>query len=393
VGGCLPLAQDGLFIGMGVDEADICPHGKVDLDLGIVLYRCEPLSTLARDRRSHRVNATEGLGEFDFSQCRVLDYRSWFDWQRDPEQLRYVSEAHTWVQYSGDNDSGQGEGDDEWLFLRMDGLKAMGTTHVAITTHVFGCEKDPQADVKFADLEGAFLRFVAGVPHRKHFKTSETVGFVDLDEQFAQTGKYGGLAAVLFLEPDVAHKVGSVSGGRGGREHVVEDRVHLPKFGKHQSRVSRLDYARGTGHHWELVAMDLPLDRGKSLVALGDKAGPDAGCMQGVTEAVFKAPHIPENAEVAATYALMREAIGRGAAAAGSLEQELHMGLVHSANENMQYRYAKQGWRTSAIDKEAYRRRPETAEFLTEYTIAMSSGALGASTYCVEPAWIRSKAQ
>merc|ERR550537_1155348 len=237
IGGCMPVLEDALYVGMGIDEADMCGNDGVDLDLGIVLYQCAAQA------------GSDALGEFktDSRHCKILDHRSWYNW-------KLGSTAREWVMYSGDNQGGDGEGDDEWMFLRLDGIKqVVKATHVAITTHIYGCEKNKQADVKFSDLEGAFMRFVAGPADLNNFRSSETIGYVDLDAQFARTSKKGGLVAVLFLDSD-----GSKKGGEPAS-------LNLATVGTAQAQPDRHDVAAASGQHWQIVAMDLPLANGKEL--------------------------------------------------------------------------------------------------------------------------------
>merc|ERR1719238_2554237 len=140
-GTCVPELGDALYIGSGVTEADPCLPNGPDLDLGMIFYRCS----------SH----PEGMKVQSSSECKMLTYRTYGRWPNNHG-------IKQWVQYSGDNQDGEGGGDDEWLFIRLDAARKMGATHIAITSHVYGCTKSPNTDVSFGQLEGAFMRFAAG---------------------------------------------------------------------------------------------------------------------------------------------------------------------------------------------------------------------------------------
>jgi len=382
VGGCTPVLQDALYIGMGVDEADICPSGKADLDLGIVLYDCGP-------------QKGAGLGGADRT-CRMVDHAGWYNTRKREYKSR------DWVAFSGDNQSGEGEGDDEFLFLRLDALrKKMRVTHIAITTHVYGCSGDSSAEVKFGDLEGAFVRIVAGEADRHNFKASATIGYIDLDAQFARTDKYGGLVGVLFLEDDGPKKVGEPSS------------LNLATVGKEQAQPERHDAVSDEGKHWQLVAMDLPLANGKCLIELNQ---PYTGALDAVKTAMFEGRELDESMQVANAKALMREDIGHGAveptpqvgypgqpgyqpprypAGTTPANGAIHNYLVEQEPENLAYQYEHHGSETSeeAKARKNFGATVNTPEFLDKFTMAMGAGVPGASTYCVSPSWIRQKAQ
>jgi len=182
-GTCVPELGDGLYIGMGVSEADACLPNGPDLDLGVLFYKCA---------------SGVGMKVGSSSDCQLLNYRTYGKWKNSHD-------ISTWVQYSGDNQDGSGGGDDEWFFIRLDAARQLGVTHIAVTTHIYGCEKSPKTDVPFSQLEGAFMRFASGPVDKDNFKGVETFAYMDIDVSMAKANSKGAIMAVLFLENPQDH--------------------------------------------------------------------------------------------------------------------------------------------------------------------------------------------
>jgi len=104
------------------------------------------------------------------------------------------------AEYSGDNLSGEGEGDDEWLILDLEKLRKAGITHVAIMVNIYN-----QRDVKtFEKVDGAFLRAVMSGRSEKEWSTATTAQYVDLDTMPSVKGKTAALVAVLYVD-EISH--------------------------------------------------------------------------------------------------------------------------------------------------------------------------------------------
>merc|ERR1712151_1367926 len=69
----------------------------------------------------------------------------------------------------------------------------------------YGCEKSPNTDVPFSQLEGAFMRFASGPADKDNFKGVETFAYMDIDVSMAKANSKGAIMAVLFLENPQDH--------------------------------------------------------------------------------------------------------------------------------------------------------------------------------------------
>lgn len=93
--------------------------------------------------------------------------------------------------------------------------------------------------------------------------------------------------------------------------------------------------------------------------------------------------------EVKQSYALLKEGLGRGQGAEpGSAAAHLHDALWKGAEENLHYQLARPVSRTS-VDAKAKMHNALSPRFILDYTLSMSSGALGASAFCMSPSWTR----
>ncbi|CAE7237259.1 kptA [Symbiodinium sp. CCMP2456] len=149
--------QDVAYVGIGVDECDKCRGGEVDVDIGVVLLSCGR-------------GGTKALG--GASKCTYYDH------------MNYAHKSARSANYkiSEDDRSGEGEGDDEWAFLNLAGLRTSGVTHVMVVANIWGCAHgSPTSSIGWQDLEGAFLRVTGSSANSKEFSNAETIGYIDLD--------------------------------------------------------------------------------------------------------------------------------------------------------------------------------------------------------------------
>jgi hypothetical protein len=232
-GTCVPELGDSFYIGMGVAEADPCIGTEgPDLDLGMIFYACSGAG------KTPEVGMKSGS-----SDCTVLNYRTWGSWYKN-------NAISQWAQYSGDAQDAAGGGDDEWFFIRLDAMRQLGVTHIAITTHVYGCTGNQNAELSFGQLEGAFMRFAAGPTDLQNFQGVETMAYLDVDVSMAKTPYKGAVMAVLFLEKATDHK--------------------LPVSHSEWIESGRADEAASQGMRWQVGFLTDPI---RSSNAFNMKAG------------------------------------------------------------------------------------------------------------------------
>lgn len=207
-GHCEPFMQDVAYVGIGVDECDKCPGGEVDVDIGMVLLSC-------------RREGTKKLG--GASNCEYYDH---VNYRHKKESTNY--------RISEDDRSGEGEGDDEWAFLNLAGLRTSGVTHVMVVANIFGCANGrPNSEIGWQDLEGAFLRVTGSSANSKDFSNAETIGYVDLDAMHGPARN--GAALIMFY---------------------LSDDASLVK----PSEMVRSDAAGGSGSHWKMAVVKKPYE-------------------------------------------------------------------------------------------------------------------------------------
>merc|ERR550537_47166 len=128
---------------------------------------------------------------------------------------------------------------------------------------------------------------------------------------------------------------------------------------------------------------------GEQYGSLPDDVHGTNSCMHEVGHAVFGARQQPVSLQVKQSYALLKEGLGRGQGAEpGSAAAHLHDALWKGAEENLHYQLARPVSRTS-VDAKAKMHNALSPRFILDYTLSMSSGALGASAFCMSPSWTR----
>jgi len=207
-GECEPFLQNVAYIGLGVDECDKCPGGGVDVDIGVILLSCRP-------------GNQKNLGTV--GQCSYYHHINYA--QRRTKTNHYA--------ISEDNRGGDGEGDDEWAFLNLEGLHRDGVTHAIVSANIFACEdgRNPPGGIGWQDLEGAFLRVTGSGATSKEFENAETVGYIDLDGM--QGPAKDGAGLVMF--------------------YLSED-SNLAK----PEKLERIDGAKNSGRNWKLLTAKAP---------------------------------------------------------------------------------------------------------------------------------------
>lgn len=171
---CIPAMKQWLYVGVGTDADE--EGERVDLDLGIILYKS--------DNGKHK--------------------RHLLNWGNGEKLGVGRNPGRQWEQaaeYSGDNLTGAGEGDDEWMFLDLNLLKDIGVDVIAVMVHVYDGKRG-----RFQHLQGSFARYVMGdasgsTPSDQALSWSgaETVDYIDLDELRADKPP-AALIGVLTLE-------------------------------------------------------------------------------------------------------------------------------------------------------------------------------------------------
>jgi len=208
-GECEPFLQNVAYVGIGVDECDKCPNGGgVDVDIGVVLLSCRP-------------GNQKNLGTV--GQCSYYHHINYQ--QRRTKTNNYA--------ISEDNRDGEGEGDDEWAFLNLEGLQRDGVTHVIVSANIFGCKSggSPQGGIGWQDLEGAFLRVTGSGATSKEVSNAETIGYIDLDGMQGPAANGAGL--VMF--------------------YLSED-SNLAK----PQHLERTDGAKASGYNWKMLTAKKP---------------------------------------------------------------------------------------------------------------------------------------
>mmetsp|Transcript_64635 Transcript_64635/g.208129 ORF Transcript_64635/g.208129 Transcript_64635/m.208129 type:complete len:819 (+) Transcript_64635:59-2515(+) len=209
-GHCEPFLQDVAYIGVGVDECDACPGGKVDVDVSAVLMSCD------WDPKSGKLG--------NAGHCRGFDYLNYAH-RQSSKKLYGISE---------DNRGGEGEGDDEWIFLNLAELQKQGVTHVMLVANIYGCQsgRTPSGGIQWQDLEGAFARIAGSSLNHKAFSAAETISYIDLDEMRGPA-KSGAALAMFYLSDD--------------------EKLATPK------ELERTDSASGSGKAWKLLSTKRPI--------------------------------------------------------------------------------------------------------------------------------------
>jgi len=209
-GECEPFLQNVAYIGVGVDECDKCRNGGVDVDVGVVLLSCKP---------AHSKN----LGSV--GQCSYYHHVNYA--QRQTKTNNYAM--------SEDSRGGEGEGDDEWIFLNLEGLQRDGVTHAIISANIFGCEdgSQPQGGIGWQNLEGAFLRVTGSGGSSKEVENAETIGYIDLDGMEGPARNGAGLV-MFYLSED--------------------SNLAVPP------KMDRTDSAHGSGRNWKMVTAKKPYE-------------------------------------------------------------------------------------------------------------------------------------
>jgi len=209
-GECTPFMDDVAYVGIGVDECDKCGGQGVDVDIGVLLLSC------GHDASSDKLGSP--------SACEYYHH------------LNYAQRStnNNYYGISEDSRGGEGEGDDEWVFLNLAKLREQKVTHALILANIYSCQngQQPAGGIDWQDLEGAFLRVVGSTGTSKEFPMAETISYIDLDEM---RGPAGQGAAVLML--------------------YLSDNQKLAK----RKEIERTDGAADSDRVWKMLATKKPI--------------------------------------------------------------------------------------------------------------------------------------